>query len=684
MLADDMGMGDTSAYQDLTGNSDKVQIHTPNMERLAATGVRFADAHSPGTRCSPTRYSLLTGRYPWRSRLKWWVLFGAQGDPLIEPTRPTIGTLLQESGYRTGLVGKWHVGLRYRQSDGSPAAEWIDANLTQPLHSSPIDHGFDFARFTSRSHGTSGPSGTTKNPARANSPTQRVGPGHIHGRQLVSASGQGKALQSSGPNAYVLDKLGSRHSDHAIQFLQAHQSGGPFAKQAFFLYYPSNSNHSPYTPDLNIGGSQVLGGARTKSGEAMDARHDYIYENDVALGRLMDWLRQTADPRWPGHQLSENTLVIFSSDNGAEKNSNVATGPFRSNKGSCYEGGHRVPFIAAWPAGGIKATDSTSQTSSTPIGLQDLFATFSEIVKKPLPDLRERRRGAEDSISFLAALQGKAQKREAPLFFGDHKESPSDPAVLAMRLDHPRLDDRVIPGQWKIFFDASLIRFGQAKAFELYNLATDPTESSNLIAEPRFQPLVKHLSNIAHRHRRSAGHRFVPLSQANEIRFDLTPQSSQFRSLSARLKDSTHTDLKISSKPLTMAISSFSNAPFVAAKALTLKETGLGVRGSTTGRIEASNTLEVSFDQSVLVQSIGLLAGGGKCGGTVRLGSSAPLPIYCLDSDNDSKTQHGEMSDLGILERGEVITIDPTPYLGVESAGSWTLSHLSVRLLKDN
>ena len=106
VMADDMGLGDTSAYQDFTGNTNAQQHHTPAMERLARTGIRFTDAHTPGSRCTPTRYSLLTGRYPWRSRLKWWVLFGAQGDPLIEPDRITLPASLQSAGYRTGIVGK--------------------------------------------------------------------------------------------------------------------------------------------------------------------------------------------------------------------------------------------------------------------------------------------------------------------------------------------------------------------------------------------------------------------------------------------------------------------------------------------------------------------------------------------------------------------------------------------------
>ena len=156
-MADDMGMGDTSAYQFFTKNSDDQQLKTPAMQRLADMGMLFTDAHTPSSRCTPTRYGLLTGRYPWRARMKHWVLFGVQGDPLIEKDRPTLGTLFRSQGYATALVGKWHLGLRYTQSNGKPAAGWGDADLTKKISDGPYQHGFDYARFTSRSHGTSGP-----------------------------------------------------------------------------------------------------------------------------------------------------------------------------------------------------------------------------------------------------------------------------------------------------------------------------------------------------------------------------------------------------------------------------------------------------------------------------------------------------------------------------------------------
>ncbi|MDG1892225.1 MAG: sulfatase-like hydrolase/transferase, partial [Verrucomicrobiota bacterium] len=375
MMADDMGLGDTSAYQDLTGNLDGDQLHTPQMERLAAMGVRLTDAHSPSSRCTTTRYSLLTGRYSWRTRLKHWVLFGAQGDPLIELDRPTVASLLGGAGYHTAIVGKWHLGLRYRSRNGGPASGWMDADLTQPLYTSPLDYGFDFVRITSRSHGTSGPNAGSHGRHR-NGPKQTVGPGHIHGRTVMAASGQGHGLEETGPHAYILGQLGSRHSESVMHFLGRHLEDKASRKQPFFLYYPLNANHGPYTPDTQIGGRIVAGAARTKTGISMDARYEFIYENDVALGRLLDWLEETMDPRRPGHRLMENTLVIFTSDNGAEIKKKSATGPFRSNKGSVYEGGHRIPFLATWPAGGIGDTSSTGGTVTDLVGLQDIYATF--------------------------------------------------------------------------------------------------------------------------------------------------------------------------------------------------------------------------------------------------------------------------------------------------------------------
>ena len=653
-MADDMGMGDTSAYQFFTKNTDGQQLKTPAMQKLADMGMLFTDAHTPSSRCTPTRYGLLTGRYPWRARMKHWVLFGVQGDPLIEKDRPTLGTLFRSQGYATAMVGKWHLGLRYTQSNGKPAAGWDDADLTKGIFDGPAAHGFDYARFTSRSHGTSGPdagitgtkTGKNKRGDR-NTPTQSIGPGHVHEETSVSANGQGKQLHKDGPNAYDLHSLGSRHSDHAISFLDDHFKGKDSPNKPFFLYYPSNSNHGPYTPDKKIGDKAVKGAGRSMAGKPVSVRLDYIYENDVALGRLIDYLENTDDPRNEGSKLIDNTIVIFTSDNGAETPAKTATGPVRSNKGSCFEGGHRVPFIVSWPKKIAKG-----KVSDQLIGLQDLYATFSEVMGIPLPDLKKGEKGAEDSLSLLPAWQGK-KLVDRPMFYNDHKES-KDGAASAMRLDNPKVGGKVAQGKWKIFFDATLLRSGKANPTMLFDLQSDPTEAKNRLTDPKLKSLVKKLVSTALLHRRAGGHRFVPLAPRKRISFDWT-------------------------KPIPSPGPMVMNLLAKGGKA-SMDPDGVGIPGLGSGRVEAGQGIALRFQQDVLIESIGLKAGkDGTCGGSLIMGKRAPLAIYCTDKDNDAKDQQGIMSDLGILKKGEMLLLEASPHLGVESPGSWKLQSLVVR-----
>ena len=687
MMADDMGMGDTSAYQDFTGNRDEVQIHTPNMQRLARMGVRFTDAHTPSSRCTTTRYGLLTGRYCWRSRMKYWVLFGSQGDPLIEADRPTIATMLGANGYATSMVGKWHVGLRYRRSDDSPAGGWQDADLTQPLFDSPLDHGFDFARFTSRSHGTSGPDANHKNPQKRNRPNQSVGPGHIHGRTVVGATKNGKQLIGDGLNAYVLQKLGSRHSDHAIEFLENHLARKDSHQKPFFLYYPANSNHGPYTPDEKIDGKAVAGAGRTKAGKPMNARHDFIYENDVALGRLLEWLDKTDDPRNSHTPLRDNTLVIFTSDNGAEINSDVASGPFRSHKGSCYEGGHRVPFIACWPAGNVGDGDASTagQTNDTPIGLQDLYATFADIIGAQLPDLRAGKKGAEDSISILPALRGAPLSNRPPLFFNDHKEAKDDPAVVAMRVDSPTIGNKTFVGKWKIFFDATLVRGGAANPVELFNLADDQHEAKNLIGKPDLKPVIDDLVAQALFHRNAGGHRFASFAPHERIVFDWRSEPGSMSALAKGFagKSASKQSITDESSSLTMTISGAIGEKVSDQAKFSTNYRGLGLGGGRFEQVDSGEALLVQFNRDVIVESAAIVAGNGQCGGFYQVGNAAPRAIYCTDADNDSKEQHGVISDMGVLKAGELLRLDSKPHLGVEASGQWRLGAITVRPLEN-
>lgn len=685
MMADDMGLGDTSAYQDFTENSDKDQIHTPSMERLARMGVRFTDAHTPSSRCSPTRYGLLTGRYPWRNRLKHWVLFGSQGDPMIEADRPTLATMLRDNGYSTAMFGKWHVGLRYRRSDGRPAAGWDDADLAQPLFDTPLDHGFDICQFTSRSHGTSGPFRGGRKP---NVPGQNVGPGHIDGRIAIAATKNGKQLIDEGSKAYILEELGGRHSDNAMHYLQSHIAGEESRKKPFFLYYPGNSNHGPHTPDSHIGDQEVAGAGKSVAGQPLNTRGDYVYENDVALGRMLNWLEQTADPRSAGRKLIETTIVIFTSDNGAEIDQTTATGPFRSNKGSVYEGGHRVPFLVSWPAGGVGDGNvrTPGRDSDELIGLHDLFATFAEIVRDDLPDLRAGEKGAEDSFSVLSAWRGESLPNR-PMFYHDHKQAP-DGAASAIRINNLTIDGRSFPGQWKLFFDAGLLRRGEAQPVELFDLRTDPKEQHNRLNDESLNPLIEHLTELALLHRNSGGHRLTPIASAKRIVFDWSTSDTQpLRSdfgvtrLADQFAGQAAQKLTVGTDGLSMTMRGVKGDDPISGAVFSLNNRGLGLSSGNFKQVDDGEALLISFDKDVIVESAAIVAGNGICGGFYRVGDHAPLAIYCVDADIDAKDQSGLLSDIGVLRKGQTLRLDSSPHFGTESPGQWRLGSLTVRRL---
>lgn len=679
MMADDMGMGDTSAYQDFTGNGDDVQLATPNMERLARMGMRFTDAHTPSSRCSPTRYGLLTGRYPWRNRLKFWVLFGSQGDPMIERDRPTLATLFRDAGYTTAITGKWHVGLRFTRSDGLPAAGWEDADLTKPLFDCPVDHGFEFARYTSRSHGTSGPdagaslSGKKKKKKQKNGPDQTVGPGHLEGRLAVSATGNGKELVEEGENAYVLSELGGRLSDIAIDYLSTHLDGGENEGKPFFLYYPSPSNHSPYTPDTDIGGKASQGASRTKSGKPMDVRYDFIYENDLILGRFLDWLEENEDPRHPGKKLIETTVVVFTSDNGAEIDDDVASGPFRSHKGSTYEGGHRVPFLVTGPGIGDGDGDSAAPGVDNPsvICHTDVYATFSEMLGAPLPDLAAGEKGAEDSHSVLAQWKGEVALTRPPIFAHDHSESREDPAVAAMRLDSPEIDGKKYEGQWKLFFDPGLLRMGKAVPMELYDLASDQKEENNRISEPELEPLVDHLAKVAEDHRNAGGHRIAELAAGEPVDFELSAAEGE-----------TPGGVSAEGNRLTGDSDGVGMSIVASGSGFHFNPRGLGVTDGSFKQVDDGETLTITFDRDVIVQHVAIVAGNGQCGGFYQVGEKSPLAIYCIDADIDDKDQSGVLSDIGVVKKGEPLLLSSAPHYGTETPGRWRLKKVSVRALK--
>ncbi len=492
-LADDMGIGDTSAYQNWSGLTDAQQAATPAMERLTDLGVRFTDAHAQN-RCTPSRYALLTGRYAWRAGLLQGVLMGAQKDPLIDRPRPTLPAFLKSHGYSTGMVGKWHLGLSYRQTDGTPAVGWSDADLRLPMRDGPLDHGFDFFHGFSRSHATSGPDGQIDNGF-----AQQVGPGWIRNRTVVGATGNGWELDGS----YQHNHIGQKLYDEAVGFVDDHVTNPVAGQRPFFLYFASHSNHSPYTPDIAINGVPVAGASHWKNGSLTGSvRRDFVHLNDVLLAELIGHLETTDDPRQQGAKLIDNTMVIFTSDNGAEINNLSATGNLRSYKAHVYEGGHRVPFIAYWKAGGIgdgiEGNGASSNDAS--LGFQDLYPTIAEMLGSPLPAPKSADDPAVDGFSRWASLQAQPAPARPPLLTNEEDAK----TWLSLQFNGTVPVDPPLTGYWKIIFGTSLLnnaanKTGVANAIELYNLTDDRMESNNLINNPSYAGLRTWLSGWAER-----------------------------------------------------------------------------------------------------------------------------------------------------------------------------------------
>ncbi len=334
ILADDLG------YRDLSCNGAD-EVSTPNCDRLAKGGIKFTDAHSPSSVCTPTRYGVLTGRYCWRTWMKNWVLMEHM-PLLINPKRMTIASMLKKEGYVTGAVGKWHLGWGAQNGDYAKGV----------LMPGPLEVGFDTFFGVPYSHNSS--------------PSMQV---FINDNQVVGLA-NGEDVTSPVALNRVRRNLGNTAIDlsrEAVSFIQKNKD------TPFFLYYPTTNVHAPLTPNQRFQGKSKMG----KYG-------DFVVEFDWVVGQIMETLNQLG--------LAEKTLVIVTSDNGSQNaGSNL---PFRGKKGDTFEGGHRIPFIAHWPDQ-IEA----GTTAATPICLTDIMPTLAELTGISLPE-----NAAEDGESFLPQL----------------------------------------------------------------------------------------------------------------------------------------------------------------------------------------------------------------------------------------------------------------------------------------
>ncbi len=384
ILCDDLGYGDVKCL-----NPDG-KIATPNMDRLAREGMIFTDAHSSSAVCSPTRYGLMTGRYNWRTKLQSGVL-GGLSPRLIEPGRMTVASLLKQHGYRTACVGKWHLGMDWVKKEGKqvtelniePREQVRNVDYSQPIKNGPNSVGFDEYFGISASLDMV-PYTYIENNRVTVLPTDD--------RDFELMIGREKGKTRLGPAAPGFDVANVLPdlTNKAIEII-GHCAHDAIHGKPFFLYLPFASPHTPIHPK---------GEWLAKSG--LNPYGDFVMQQDAAIGQLLDTLDRNG--------LTDNTLVIFTSDNGCSPQAKfeelLAKGHnpnyvFRGHKADIYEGGHRVPFLVRWP-GKVKAGSKTDQLTC----LVDVAATVAELIGAKLPaDV------AEDSISFLPTLLEQSDKR---------------------------------------------------------------------------------------------------------------------------------------------------------------------------------------------------------------------------------------------------------------------------------
>jgi len=440
ILADDQGLGDVSAY------NPKGKIPTPQLDRLAAEGMRFTDGHTTSGVCTPSRYSLLTGRYHWRTRLQSGVL-GGYSAPLIAKDRLTVAGFLQRQGYRTACFGKWHLGMSFALKaggvaddkgifDGPGAKVGREIDYAADIKDGPLDHGFDHFY---------GISASLDMPPFVWIKDRRT-------TEIPSATKTWLRTGPAGPKFEAVDVLPSV-IDQAIAFIDAQKKAA--TPPPFFLYLPLNAPHTPIVPTNEFKGSSGL-----------NPYADFVRQVDADVGRLLAKLEQLG--------LRENTLVVFTADNGCSPAAKIdelqAKGHepshiYRGHKADVFEGGHRVPFIVRWPAQ-VKAGGVSPQL----IGQIDFLATFAEALGVPVPA------GAgEDSVSFLPALLGRDGPRRQSIV------SQSMNGSFAIRDGQWKLALCAGSGGWSVPKPGSKEEKGLPE-FQLYDLATDPGEQTNLVA----------------------------------------------------------------------------------------------------------------------------------------------------------------------------------------------------------
>lgn len=360
ILMDDLGYGDVQIL-----NPERGKIATPKMDQIAQEGMIFTDAHTSSSVCTPSRYSILTGRYNWRTTLQKSVLYGYD-LPMIAKDRLTVAGLLQENGYATACIGKWHLGLGFPTTDGEPVDPQDPTNVDWHgrIEGGPVDLGFDYFY---------GIASSLNIPPYIYMENDRF----VGEATTVKEFGRKGLAQADFEAEETLDII----VEKTVEFIDRQDSSKPF-----FAYVPFTSPHTPILPTEEWRGRSEVG-----------QYGDFVMQTDAAVGAILEAVEAAG--------FGDNTIFIVTSDNGCSKWANIdemlekghyPSAQFRGSKADLWEGGHRVPFLVRWPAE-IEAGTQSDQA----ICLSDLMATCADLLSLEVPET-----AAEDSVSFLPAFQG--------------------------------------------------------------------------------------------------------------------------------------------------------------------------------------------------------------------------------------------------------------------------------------
>lgn len=419
ILADDMGYGDVRA------NNPSSRIPTPHIDRIATEGLRFTDAHAPAAWCVPSRYGLLTGRYPVRSALRW------REEAVIEPETETLATMLRRQGYVTAMIGKWHLGF-----DGGP-----DYDFSRPMTGGPLDHGFD-SYFGIPASLDIPPYYYIRDRAPEAPPTEQVAASRSDGWSPIQG-----AFWREGGVAPGFEHVGvlPRFTAEAVSIIERHAG----ADKPLFLYMALPAPHTPWLPTAEFAGKSEV-----------DLYGDFMMQVDDTVGQILNALDRAG--------MADNALVIFTSDNGpvwydadVERFGHDAAGGLRGMKADSWEGGHRVPFLARWP-GRIHPGSVSAQL----LCFTDMMATLAAATgAAPVQT-------AADSVNLWPAFAG--EDGGAPI--RDHLLIKETATVMRQ-------------GEWKLITHLGSGGFSEPRRVEpaeggpsgqLYNLAADLGETNNL------------------------------------------------------------------------------------------------------------------------------------------------------------------------------------------------------------